>query len=103
MANLNAHEAGNGGKKPRGCLQPTKSPLLGEVQSQWIRRSTLKKHNNSGKKGEPTTKRVKSRGPDEQAFAVWWCDFDQISRDAAECQGAAQPFLMLPIDLRDSP
>jgi len=29
MANLNAHEAGNGGKKPRGCLQPTKSPLLG--------------------------------------------------------------------------
>jgi hypothetical protein len=33
MANLNAHEAGNGGKKPRGCLQPTKSPLLGELKS----------------------------------------------------------------------
>src|SRR5450759_5053035 len=33
------------------------------VQSQWIRRSTLKKHNNSGKKNEPTSKRTKSRGP----------------------------------------
>src|SRR5260370_2103401 len=27
------------------------------------RRSTLKKHNNSGKKSEPTSKRTKSRGP----------------------------------------
>jgi transposase len=33
------------------------------VQSQWIRRSTLKKHNNSRKKSESTSKRVKSRGP----------------------------------------
>jgi hypothetical protein len=33
------------------------------VQSQWIRRSTLNKHNNSGKKSEPTTKRAKPRDP----------------------------------------
>jgi hypothetical protein len=33
------------------------------VQSQRIRRSTLKQDNNSQKKSEPTTKRVKSRGP----------------------------------------
>jgi transposase len=33
------------------------------VQSQWIRRSTLKKHSNSPKKNEPTSKRAKSRGP----------------------------------------
>src|SRR5216684_6708503 len=33
------------------------------VQSQWIRRSTLKKHNNSGKKSEVTLKRAKPRGP----------------------------------------
>jgi transposase len=33
------------------------------VQSQWLRRSTLKKHNNSGKKSEPTSKPTKSRGP----------------------------------------
>jgi hypothetical protein len=33
------------------------------VQSQWIRRSTFKKDNNSRKKSEPTTKRVKSQGP----------------------------------------
>jgi hypothetical protein len=33
------------------------------VQSQWIRRSTLKKHNNSGKKSEPTSKQAKPRGP----------------------------------------
>src|SRR5229473_3586639 len=33
------------------------------VQSQWIRRSTLKKHNNSGKKSEPTSKPTKPRGP----------------------------------------
>jgi transposase len=33
------------------------------VQSQWIRRSTLKKHNNSAKKSEPTSKRAKARGP----------------------------------------
>jgi transposase len=32
------------------------------VQSQWIRRSTLKKHNNSPKKSEPTSQRAKSRG-----------------------------------------
>jgi hypothetical protein len=32
------------------------------VQSQWIRRSTLKKHNNSPKKSEPTWNRAKSRG-----------------------------------------
>ena len=29
----------------------------------WIRRSTLKKHNNSGKKSEPTSKQAKPRGP----------------------------------------
>src|ERR1039457_678053 len=33
------------------------------VQSQWIRRSTLNKHNNSGKKSEPTSKQAKPRGP----------------------------------------
>jgi hypothetical protein len=33
------------------------------VQSQWIRRSTLKKRNNSAKKSEATSKRVKSRDP----------------------------------------
>jgi transposase len=33
------------------------------VQSQWIRRSTLKKHNNSRKKSEQPSKRAKSRGP----------------------------------------
>jgi hypothetical protein len=33
------------------------------VQSQWIRRSTLKKHNNSGQKNEQPSKRAKSRGP----------------------------------------
>src|ERR1700732_4467756 len=33
------------------------------VQSQWIRRSTLNQHNNSGKKSEPTTKRAKARDP----------------------------------------
>src|ERR1700720_2135930 len=33
------------------------------VQSQRIRRSTLNKHNNSGKKSEPTTKRAKPRDP----------------------------------------
>jgi transposase len=33
------------------------------VQSKRLRRSTLKKHSNSGKKSEPTTKRAKSRGP----------------------------------------
>jgi hypothetical protein len=33
------------------------------VQSQWIRRSTLKKHNNSPKKSEQPSKPVKSRGP----------------------------------------
>jgi hypothetical protein len=33
------------------------------LQSQWIRRSSLKKHNNSAKKSEPTSKRAKSRGP----------------------------------------
>src|ERR1035438_1671063 len=33
------------------------------VQSQWIRRSTLKKHNNSRKKSEATAKPAKPRGP----------------------------------------
>src|ERR1022692_2233920 len=33
------------------------------VQSQWIRRSTLNKHNNSGKKSELTSKQAKPRGP----------------------------------------
>jgi hypothetical protein len=33
------------------------------VQSKRLRTSTLKKHSNSGKKSEPTTKRAKSRGP----------------------------------------
>jgi hypothetical protein len=33
------------------------------VQLKQLRRSTLKKHNNSGKKSEPTSKRKKSRGP----------------------------------------
>jgi hypothetical protein len=33
------------------------------VQSKQLRRSTLQKHNNSGKKSEPTSKRTKSRGP----------------------------------------
>src|ERR1700734_3138072 len=32
------------------------------VQSKRLRRSTLKKHSNSGKKSEPTTNRAKSRG-----------------------------------------
>src|SRR5260370_21967289 len=33
------------------------------VQSQWIRRSTLNKHNNSGKKSDATSKQAKPRGP----------------------------------------
>jgi hypothetical protein len=33
------------------------------VQSKQLRRSTLQKHNNSGKKSEPTLKPAKSRGP----------------------------------------
>jgi hypothetical protein len=33
------------------------------VQLKQLRRSTLQKHNNSGKKSEPTTKRAKSRDP----------------------------------------
>jgi hypothetical protein len=33
------------------------------VQSKQLRRSTLKEHNNSTKKSEPTSKRAKSRGP----------------------------------------
>src|ERR1700732_2604544 len=33
------------------------------VQSQRIRRSTLNKHSNSGKKSEPTSKQAKPRGP----------------------------------------
>src|ERR1035438_1171132 len=33
------------------------------VQSQWIRPSAVNKHNNSGKKSEPTSKRAKPRGP----------------------------------------
>src|SRR5260370_5643521 len=33
------------------------------MQSKRLRRATLKKHNNSGKKSEPTSKRTKSRGP----------------------------------------
>jgi hypothetical protein len=33
------------------------------VQLKQLRRSTLQKHNNSGKKSEPTAKRAKSRGP----------------------------------------
>jgi hypothetical protein len=36
---------------------------LSKVQSQWIRRSTLKKHSNSAKKSEPTSRRAKPRVP----------------------------------------
>ena len=38
MVDLNAHEAGNGGKKPREACNPTESPLLGDgpVFGSWV-------------------------------------------------------------------
>ena len=36
MADLNAHEAGNGGQMPREAYSPTESPLLGETSANEI-------------------------------------------------------------------